>query len=449
MFGPHVPLILPAIAWAAAIFMTPRYLRARADVRVASYTFGLILLAAALTMMTSPIAASTDHIMRLANAARWASNVLILVAAYETDRFIVATLSPEGGARRHQRRVQIWLVLAVIVMAYSLWYAGPTSPGINFETPTRSASLILYRVTYLAFFTYVAVRWIRACVRYGRVSPDAIVKLSMATTVVGGVWVMGYIALTLTLAAAPLLPVTMIFSVVVERGIGLCVFAAVVFVVAGSTLPAWGPRVGIPALLAHMWRAAACRRLAALWRVLLTAAPDAAFPLGVTWWSALIRQSDMELLLYRREVEILDSALALAPYMDSLPYNSDNIAADLAADRSHRKSDNSFRDLHALALADAHRLERALAHARERSEIPTPRGTYGPAMLYRPSTHDEQIRYLELVAHAFHVPERTNHKLEAPTISANWRRRVFSRYSVDSHLLLPRRMQRKEVHHDA
>jgi hypothetical protein len=86
--------------------------------------------------------------------------------------------------------------------------------------------------------------------------------------------------------------------------------------VIGSTMPSWGPRVGIPALYRWAERYRACRRLYPLWRALCEVDPGMALvPPPPAWRDAMIVR-DLGFRLYRRVVEIHDGQLELRPYLD-------------------------------------------------------------------------------------------------------------------------------------
>jgi hypothetical protein len=84
----------------------------------------------------------------------------------------------------------------------------------------------------------------------------------------------------------------------------------------GSTIPAWGNRIGLPALLAWFDRYRVHRQLYPLWHDLYRVAPEIAlFPPRSPATDALALR-DLDLRLYRRIVEIRDGILALRRSVD-------------------------------------------------------------------------------------------------------------------------------------
>jgi hypothetical protein len=95
----------------------------------------------------------------------------------------------------------------------------------------------------------------------------------------------------------------------------LLVAGSIGLIVVGSTLPAWGPRVGIPAL--HRWAGQyrAHRRLYPLWRALVRATPEIALVPPPSALADALAVRDLGFRLYRRVIEIRDGRLALRPYL--------------------------------------------------------------------------------------------------------------------------------------
>ena len=78
-----------------------------------------------------------------------------------------------------------------------------------------------------------------------------------------------------------------------------------------TTLPAWGPRAGVPALYEWATRYRACRRLYPLWRDLCKAFPDLALVPPESTVTDALAVRGLELRLTRRAIEIRDGRLAL------------------------------------------------------------------------------------------------------------------------------------------
>jgi hypothetical protein len=92
--------------------------------------------------------------------------------------------------------------------------------------------------------------------------------------------------------------------------------ASVLLMVLGFTMPAWGPRVGLPRLLHWVRRYRSHRRLYPLWRDLCRAVPDVALLQPTGRWRDAVAVQDLGFALHRRVIEIRDARLALRPYLD-------------------------------------------------------------------------------------------------------------------------------------
>jgi len=109
-------------------------------------------------------------------------------------------------------------------------------------------------------------------------------------------------------ATYPLGDKDMVTTVLVAGGTSLMII--------GSTMPAWGPVVGIPAAARWLDRYWMLRMLYPLWTDLFRVSPDIALaPPSLPLRDALSFR-DLNVSLYRRVVEIRDGLLTLRPYVD-------------------------------------------------------------------------------------------------------------------------------------
>jgi hypothetical protein len=93
--------------------------------------------------------------------------------------------------------------------------------------------------------------------------------------------------------------------------------ASVALIVAGFTLPTWGPRVGLVRWLRWVGRYRAHRRLYPLWRALWRAVPSIALERPSAWWrDALTLRGGVTFRLQRRCVEIRDGQVKSRPWRD-------------------------------------------------------------------------------------------------------------------------------------
>jgi hypothetical protein len=233
----------------------------------------------------------------------WAlADVGAMVSACAGRLFLLHVDHPAAEVRDRARRRYLGLG-AALAAATLLFVAFPPRPGE--EAP-------FYDVVYIAYVATVLVPVLRLGVRYagrtGRPSLRAGLRVVATGSAVGlaflavmGVELVGGV----TEASAPLLAQ---LATVLE-------LAAVVLLMVGVTMTAWGPALGG----ARRWLAdhRAHRQLRPLWQALHDAEPGFALlparrPIA-RWWSRG-SDGDIGLLLYRRVIEIRDGMLALRDY---------------------------------------------------------------------------------------------------------------------------------------
>ena len=413
-----LPLLLPVVpaglTWLTAVYTGRSYLRARQDPRVAAYWHSTVLLAAALTVVVPAVYLAIDRALGLPNSARWIGNSLILLAAYRQDALYTAMPGGTPHAWRRHRRLLVYLVLTLALMAWMLTLAHLRVSTPSFDVLSVSQPLIAYRLLYLAFFTLVLARMITSCLHYLRASQDATVKLAMVLDVVGAGWAIIYLLATLL---EVLLPANASAAARLNTTIQICILLAVVFILAGSTVPTWGPRAGVPALMRQLRMLLAYWRLRSLWRVLVAEAPTVVLPVPGRWHSALFSPETLDLLLYRRVIEILDAWRQLdgvretheavaasstrAPRAGALgPVHAHDEPAHRGPGASETYAQMSGERLERSARTDAHHLVETVQYLRQhpgRQEADQPL-EQGMMTAYRPSNYVDQLRYLERVA---------------------------------------------------
>jgi hypothetical protein len=158
--------------------------------------------------------------------------------------------------------------------------------------------IVPYWVTFLVAVNLLLGDMVRLVARYANLSPKEHLRLGLHLITVGGSFAVAYWCywsayLVLRLAERP-----------VPSGLStagrICMFAALAFCVLGSTVPALGPRVGLPTPYAWLASLSDYRQLYPLWRALATAVPEIVLnqPPRITL--------DVRFWLNRRIIEIED-----------------------------------------------------------------------------------------------------------------------------------------------
>jgi transcriptional regulator with XRE-family HTH domain len=132
---------------------------------------------------------------------------------------------------------------------------------------------------------------------------------------VGGLFVLAYIGYDLLFLAANRLDQTHLLGnqPLITR---LLLTTAILIGTVGSTLPAWGPRVGLPRMLLWASQYRAHQRLYPLWRRLCQAVPEIALVPPWPRWRDVLAVRDLRFRLHGRVGEVRDGLLKLRPYRD-------------------------------------------------------------------------------------------------------------------------------------
>lgn len=420
--------VLAALVSCAGIaYATSRYLRVRRDFYPRNAWRGTLLLALGLILSVHAVTAEIDRAIGLPNAARWLENTLIACSGYCADLVHVAMVRGIAASRRQHRWVLAWLVAVIVALALLLWRAHVPELA-SFALPSPNPWLILYRSVWLSYLTFIIARLIIYNWRFGQITPDPVIRLTTLMMVLAGVFALGVIATTM---AEPILPATSPAVYPLRVLLELCVLG-----MAGSfiftTLPTWNPRLGGPAVARIVVGVSAYRQLAPLWRAVTGAVPEVVLPAAVPWREVLRHPTDVDLLLQRRVVEILDGWRALlggepaepgeaaGAIAGHLPGSGARTVSSTMHEGMRRKStlgeqiveaahatEERLHSMHAAATQDADRLLAALpAEARPASNGGL-RGNRehvvnsSTLLSFQPRTYAEQVRYLELVAREF------------------------------------------------
>jgi len=299
------------------------------------------------------------------NLGRLLGNAGTMIAAYATLALLVhLTYSPAARSRLRVR----FITLAVTLTAMAtLFFATPRpeSHGVFGSAYATEPTLASYALLYAIYLSIALIDLLVLCWRYARRLPErfwlrlglrldafgcflGLVYAVEKAIYVGNEWA----GLDLLFphhagpCTSPFTPAPCGFS------IGLPATAVLVIII-GVTIPAWGPRIGAP--FAWIRRRGDLRKLEPLWRALQEASPHLAFT------TVDDRHADTAFKLYRRVIEIRDGQLALRPYRDP--------ALTTAATQAARNAGLTGAELH--ATIEAAEIAAALTAARS-AEHPEP-----------------------------------------------------------------------------
>ncbi len=301
-----------ALAWAAVVYRLPVLWRPAETAGLRAHWFAHITLAVALTFLFAPVYLAFDALVGVANLARLLAHTSVLVSAWCVQVYFACLALPRDRARATSVRGGALLLWALLLLGLFFHLANVDEDAFDFTGHFASAPFVLeYRLIFLAYLGWSMVILITLARRYAplaRTRPALFLGLhllalagwvALAYVVHEGAWA---VSRRLNLPY-PVPQPELVKEVLVAVSIGL--------LLVGATLPAWGPRAGVPAMYRWATRYLACRRLYPLWRDLCTALPDLALVPPTSTVSDALAVRGLELRLTRRVIEIRDGRLAL------------------------------------------------------------------------------------------------------------------------------------------
>ena len=308
VYGPAV------LAWMAVVYKLPAYRHGRRDPALRWLWLSLLFLALALTAILPPVYLGIDRLVGVANLARSLVNGLVMVASWAVQAFLFHVNYPDGEALARIRRVGWALAGALVLMAALFVLAPAGEETTDFIGRYGSAPFVLeYRFVFLGYLGLALGNIVRLAWRYAGIAGRPATRLGLRFVALGGIFGFGYVAHeVLRVAAArfgfvhPFPDPHLVTNTLIAASVGL--------MLVGCTMPAWGPRLGIPALYSRVSQYRAYRRLYPLWLALYRANPEIALAPPPSALADTLSVRDLRFRLYRRVVEIRDGLLALHPY---------------------------------------------------------------------------------------------------------------------------------------
>ena len=271
---------LAAGGWAVSTAKLRSLHRDRANLALRYLCVAQVALTLAVTLQ--PTAAFVDRTLGVLDIGRVTSNCLTLVAAASGLAFGVHASTPAHTARPSVRRqlAVLGICLAAIRGARRLAPAalrrvGPrVVSGIHYDA-TPSLGQAPYTLVYLGYLTWVLLQVARIAHRNRAVSGAGppLVALGVRTITAGAAIGIAYTAAKGAGVAAATWDEP---SPLLDAAIPSLLTAAIIAILVGVTLPAWGTRVGADRLYERFTAWRSCRQLQPLWRLLVTASPQIA-----------------------------------------------------------------------------------------------------------------------------------------------------------------------------
>ena len=304
------------VAWAAVLYKLSARRRSPDDPAAHPYLWTLLALASALTVLAHPVYVTLDRLAGIPNLARLLGHGFIMLTAWNARSTLSYVNYPFEEARSRVRHHGAILVVALVFMVVLFGLAPVDEETIQFMSRYATAPFILeYWLVFLGFLGVALFDIVRLDLAHAERADNPSLKLGLRTVALGGIVGLGYVANEGLYvlgrqvdATYPLGDKDMVTTVLVAGGTSLMII--------GSTMPAWGPVVGIPAAARWLDRYRMLRTLYPLWIDLYRASPEIALAPPSSPMKDALSLRDLNVSLYRRVVEIRDGLLTLRPYVD-------------------------------------------------------------------------------------------------------------------------------------
>ncbi|MEV0811174.1 MAB_1171c family putative transporter, partial [Micromonospora sp. NPDC050200] len=280
----------------------------------------LALVGITVSLTLQPFMPALDRALGVLDLARVLSNCLTLVSATAAQAFLLHLTGDDERTRcrvRHRTVAQLASIAAIAV----LFALAPARAALD---DPRVASGRYYGDPFDAPFLYVYLTylgWSMAQVvvlahRYARRAARPLLRLGLRLIVAGAAWGLVYVLAKLTaVAAGALWPGTALAS---DAVVVFSFTVSILLILIGSTLPSWGPLVGLDRLCARVQAVVDHHRLRPLQAAVHRVLPEVALlpePRGAAGLLAVLR--DPYLRRVRATVEILDGYATLRPWMSA------------------------------------------------------------------------------------------------------------------------------------
>lgn len=316
--GGETALYLTAgVAWAAVAFKARDYRRLR-EAGVLIFWLILFLTALAVTALLPPAYLAIDRLAGIPNLARLVGNGSILLASWLVQLSIWRLNYPTSPLWPRVRTSGL-IALAILAFMVVLFAAAPVDDEAAADFTGRYAhetTIQVYRTVFLGYLAFTAIEFIRLSWRYAGRTTRALLLLSEYLLILGAALGLAYILheiarIVFSLAGLP-------YPIADAAGkTALLLAGALILMIAGSTLPTWGHRVGAEPIAHWLSDRRTRRQLYPLWHAIYRAFPQVA--LNPPRWDSQLadtltaRQSSS---YYRRFIEIRDGYVSLQGHRD-------------------------------------------------------------------------------------------------------------------------------------
>jgi hypothetical protein len=315
-FARGAMLVVTLICWILVIYKLRDLSRDPGNRPLRALSLALVAITLSLTIQ--PIAPWIDQILGLPDLARFMSNCLSLTCATAAQAFLLYMTSDDNVVRRQVRHRWGALGVTVAVMIALLILVPPPVAISDPQVLSREYYPHPYNAPFMyVYLTYLAwslVQVVILATRYARVAHRPLLRFGLRLIALGAIFGLGYaVVKLLAIATLALWPGS---GVVADPPVIIAFTTSILLVLIGTTIPSWGPRIGLDRVWAWATALRDCYRLRPFWSAIHTVLPEIALlptPTGVRGVATLAR--DASLRRVRMTVEILDGYASLRPWM--------------------------------------------------------------------------------------------------------------------------------------
>lgn len=284
----------------------------------------LVALAAGLTVKVPLVHDALGQATGVPDLAQLLMDACVVASGCGAQLVLLYLLHAPAAARAPAARRVLLNGTAVTAMTLIFLTADRPAGGVEaVATHLADPGLLEFRLTYLAFLGWALADIARLCWRFAALADDRLLAVGLRTIAAGCLSALGYVATSglQVLAAARQDPRALELTQTLAEAL---IAIAALLVLAGSSLPAVGPRLG---LRTGRTPDEHTDHVVALWRALTQALPDVVLPTD---------PGTPDERLYRQVIEIEDARRALRPLRDATVEQ----AAAQAVEQAFARQDN-------------------------------------------------------------------------------------------------------------
>jgi hypothetical protein len=241
----------PVLLWSAVLGRVPAIRRRPNDPVLRSYWSALLCLAGAVSVLIPPIQLAVDRRAGVPSLALLVGHALALGCATSAQAFLVYSSSPPEEARPRVRR-QVWALVGTLLAMAVLFIVGQTQHTTFdlFSGDVTAWPAVLFWLLYLSILGVALVNAVRLIWRWrwaslsGRADRD-LLRVGLGLLTAGAAVGLAYVGYHLAFLAASQRGHAQRLGdpQLITQGLSA---VSVALIVAGFTMPSWGPRVGLP-----------------------------------------------------------------------------------------------------------------------------------------------------------------------------------------------------------